>query len=108
MEPRTEDRNKPFDEDAGCYPPLEADSSSRSSDCSAFDRARLNDPIVHAGMRGGCDYEEIIAKMFERHEAMTAKLMELEMIAPRRIRVGDHDMEYHTPDHLIPLQNESS
>ena len=76
-----------------------------SPPCPAFDRARLNDPIVHRGMQAGCDYEEIIAKMFERHEAMTAKLMELEMIAPRRIRVGDHDMVYHTPDHLIPLQN---
>ena len=34
MTPETEDRNKPFDEDAGCYPPLEPDSSSYSSDCS--------------------------------------------------------------------------
>jgi len=34
MTPETEDRNKPFDEDAGCYPPLEPDSSSCSSACS--------------------------------------------------------------------------
>lgn len=34
MTPKTEDRNKPFDQDDGCYPPLDADSSSCSSDCS--------------------------------------------------------------------------
>jgi hypothetical protein len=75
------------------------------NDKTTFDRARLNDPIIHNGMEAGWDYEEIIVKMFERQEAMMAKLMELEMIAPRRIRVGGLDMVYHTPDHLIPLND---
>jgi hypothetical protein len=74
----------------------------------------LDDPIVHAGINreGGienhndtaqlCELVDIIDKLVASRATLVARIIELETICPRKIRVGDTTYVYHCPDSLIP------
>ncbi len=77
-----------------------------SKPITTYTQALCQDSLVHQCSKNpDLIYGDTIAIMAERHRQLTERLMELEMIAPRKIKVGDSWMIYHTPDHLIPLGN---
>ena len=71
--------------------------------CSAFDRLRLEDATVHAMLKAGRTLEETIVSLVCEKRLFIARIMELEMIAPRLIKMPDgRILVWRCPDHLIP------
>ncbi|MEO0796286.1 MAG: hypothetical protein AAFX93_14045 [Verrucomicrobiota bacterium] len=78
---------------------------NKLSNLSPYYQATLDDPIVRSGRKAGASNESIIGAMYQRHQAMKKRLMDLEMIAPRRIKVGDSEMIYRVPEQFIPVDD---
>lgn len=63
-----------------------------------------NDALVHRMMRDGMNLKDIICAMSERHDAVSKKLMDLELLAPKRFRFTDGvEAIYRAPADLIPV-----
>ena len=81
--------------------PLMADCPSAT--CSAFAWARYNDATVNAMLCGNACYTEIIAVLAWEKADLIKRIVELEMIAPKKITMPDGSvMVYRAPDHLLP------
>jgi hypothetical protein len=50
----------------------------------------------------GCPKEQIISQLVDDKSKMFGRLVDLEMIAPRKIVAGDRVFVQHCPDDLIP------
>lgn len=68
----------------------------------------LNDAInqdayVHRAMKIGMRYEDLITALTEQKRLLINRLVELESIAPRKIKASDGKTYiWHCPDHLVP------
>ena len=57
-------------------------------------------------LRNELVYQQMITDMHNQYVAMFHQLMQLESIAPRRIKVGDQELVYRCPPHMIPMPPE--
>jgi hypothetical protein len=70
---------------------------------STFQHLRLHNPIVAHIMRAGGAAEDCAVALAVHNDRLVDRLMTLEGIAPRRIKLPDgRVMVWHCPDHLIP------
>ena len=69
----------------------------------AFEKLRRNDSTVYKMTRAGYSLEDIIVQLAKERDAVFSDLMKLQLIAPKRIRVGDKEFIYRCPDELVPL-----
>jgi hypothetical protein len=70
---------------------------------SAFQHLRLHNPIVAHIMRAGGTAEDCAVALAVHNDRLVDRLMTLEGIAPRRIKLPDgRVMVWRCPDHLIP------
>ena len=70
---------------------------------STFQHLRLHNPIVAHIMRAGGTAEDCAVALSVHNDRLVDRLMTLEGIAPRRIKLPDgRVMVWHCPDHLIP------
>lgn len=67
-----------------------------------FQDAEFNDPTVHRAISAGATTEQLVVMLCNEKQDLLARIMDLELIAPRKIRVGDLTFVYRCPDHLIP------
>jgi hypothetical protein len=71
--------------------------------CSAFAWARYNDATVNMMLCGNACHTEIIAVLAREKADLIKRIVELELIAPRKITLPDgRVMVCHCPDHLLP------
>ena len=60
-------------------------------------------PVVRRVISSGGTDEDCIVALVQMNEAITRRLMELEMIAPRMITLGNGmKIRYNCPDEFIP------
>ena len=70
---------------------------------STFQHLRLHNPIVAHIMRAGGTAEDCAVALSVHNDRLVDRLMMLEGIAPRRIKLPDgRVMVWRCPDHLIP------
>jgi len=70
---------------------------------SEFQHLRLHNPIVAQIMRAGGTAEDCAVALTVHNDRLVDRLMVMEGIAPRRIKLMDgRVMVWHCPDHLIP------
>lgn len=70
---------------------------------STFDSLLRHNPIVAQIMRAGGTAEDCVVALAVDNDRLIARLMTLEGIVPRRIKLSDgRVMVYRCPDHLIP------
>ena len=61
------------------------------------------DPVVYRVMHAGGNASDAIVALANQKNALIARVMELESIAPKKIRIGpDSVMVWHCPDDLVP------
>ena len=71
--------------------------------CSAFAWARYNDATVNAMLCGNACHTEIIAVLAREKADLIKRIVELELIAPKKITMPDGSvMVYRAPAHLLP------
>ena len=74
-----------------------------AADCSTFQHLRLHNPIVAYIMRAGGTAEDCAVALAEHNDRLIARLMTLEGIAPRRIKLPDgRVMIWRCPEQLVP------
>ena len=72
----------------------------------SFAWAQSNDATVNAMLRRNACHTEIIATLALEKADFIKRIVELEMITPRKIRMPDGSvMIYRVPDNLIPEPN---
>jgi hypothetical protein len=70
---------------------------------STFQHLRLHNPIVAHIMRAGGTAEDCAVALAVHNDRLVDRLMTLEGIAPRKIKLPDgRVMVWRCPDHLIP------
>lgn len=68
----------------------------------AYRRVLLNDSTVHQLVRRGVPPEGVIVALCEQKERMMKRIVELESIAPRKIKRDGKTYVWHCPNELIP------
>jgi hypothetical protein len=69
----------------------------------SFAWARYSDATVNAMLRGNACHTEIIAVLAREKADLIKRIVELELIAPKKITMPDGSvMVYHAPAHLMP------
>lgn len=63
---------------------------------------RQHCPVVNAVLEKGGDAEDCVIALLKQNAELMKRLLYLEGIAPRKIRVGHQVMVWHCPDELIP------
>lgn len=81
-----------------------AGSDCPEATCSpSFQRVLLTDATVNKMLKYGATKEDVIVELVAQRDKMMARVMELELIAPKKIRSPDgRTWIYRCPDHLIP------
>ena len=70
---------------------------------NSFEHASMMDATVNAMRRAGRSLEGIIAQLVTEKESLRQRIMELDSIAPRKIKLEDGKViVWRCPDHLIP------
>jgi hypothetical protein len=59
--------------------------------------------VVDLALRNGLTLEQIIELLFEQNKQLIEKNIQLQSVAPRKIKVDDKIYVWHAPDELIPL-----
>ena len=73
------------------------------ADCSTFQHLRLHNPIVTHIMRAGGTAEDCAVALAAHNDRLVDRLMTLEGIAPRRIKLPDgRVMIWRCPEQLVP------
>ena len=81
---------------------MSEEREERKPEPSAFAWAIHNDPTVNAMLRGNRCHTEIIGVMAQEKRQLFARVMELELIAPKKVTLSDgRVMIYRCPDHLL-------
>lgn len=72
-------------------------------DCPEFDRVRNRNPIIWKIMQMGGTAEDCAVALAENNDRLIARVMELEGIVPRRVKLPDgRVMIWRCPERLIP------
>jgi hypothetical protein len=70
---------------------------------SEFERVRLTDATVNKMLQYGATKDDVIVELVAQRNSMVSRAMDLELIAPRKVRAPDGSVWiYRCPDHLIP------
>lgn len=76
---------------------------------STFDHLRLHNPIVAQIMRAGGTAEDCAVALAVYNDKLVERLMTLEGIAPRKIKLPDgRVMVWRCPDELVPMTDMSN
>lgn len=67
-----------------------------------FQKVLATSCIARAVYNSGGDDKDVIVHQDKLIQSLVARLIELELIAPRKIRVGETVYIYRCPDHLVP------
>jgi hypothetical protein len=67
-----------------------------------FQTVLYNSVLVKAVYNAGGDDKDVIVHQDKLIQSLVARLVELELIAPRKIKVGGTVYIYRCPDHLVP------
>ena len=71
---------------------------------NSFARAKLTDATVCNMLKSGASLEDVIGELAAQKQRYVARIMELEGIAPRKVRMPDGSfMVWRCPDELIPV-----
>ena len=73
-------------------------------DCryTRLDQASANDVTVHNMLKQGADLEAVILQLTRDKMLLTGRIMELENIAPRRVRLPDgNSLIWRCPDEMV-------
>lgn len=63
-----------------------------------------NNPIVAAVLRAGGDTTDCVIALARHNAELMLRIMEMENIAPRKIKVGDQVHIWRCPDHMVPVR----
>lgn len=67
-------------------------------------RLMQTDPLISRLLRAGTPMDECLVVLGEDRKRLTDRILALEAIAPRRLKMPDgREMVWHCPDHLIPV-----
>lgn len=70
-----------------------------------YEAARCNG-LVNAALRSGMNMDMLAVALVEQNELLVARVMELELIAPKKVRGLDGAVWiYRCPDDLVPEPN---
>lgn len=70
-------------------------------------KAAQRSAVVRAVLERGGTTVDCVMALVERMAALTDRVVELESLAPRRIRLPNgKEVVYHLPDHLVPYGND--
>lgn len=83
-----DDAPKPSPDSARMYPDIE--------------ESRRNNAVVNAVLRAGGTLEDCVGALVRREQEFIQRIIELETIAPRRIKVGNQTYIWRCPDGMIP------
>ena len=64
-----------------------------------------NDSQVRRVMESGGSPKDVIIALANEKERLVQKVIELELISPKRIATPKGVMVWHCPDHLIPTES---
>ena len=67
-----------------------------------FEDVKRTNIIVISILKRGGSLEDCIVALDEHSSALFKRILELMLIAPRKIRIGDKVFVWHCPDELIP------
>lgn len=71
---------------------------------SAWQETRRNNAIIRNGMQSGASMERIAFALAKSNDELMRRVLHLESIAPRRIRLpSGKEYVWRCPDDLIPL-----
>ncbi len=77
-------------------PPLTCDR------CENISQARMNNAIVAYILLAGGSMEDCVVALVNQQAALSQRILQLEYIRPRKIKVGDKVMVWRCPVELIP------
>lgn len=67
--------------------------------------AQRSSALVNSMLKSqGCTLQEIILALVKQEQALVKRLMMLEALAPRKIKIGDTVWTYRCPDEFIPVE----
>lgn len=69
---------------------------------NSYEQVRAGDPVVHRILRAGGTVGDCVVALANQKERLVARVMELELIAPKKIRADGQVWIYRCPDHLVP------
>jgi hypothetical protein len=82
--------------------PLPTSNRERAfSDCIDNDPTVRRAMMILAGPPTEKDFQDMVIALVGEKKSLVKRLMELELIAPRRIKVGNQTFIYRCPDELI-------
>lgn len=64
--------------------------------------AREHSSIVNAVLNSGGSTEDCVVALLKQNAELIKRLLYLEGIAPKKIRIGDQVVVWHCPDEFIP------
>jgi len=71
--------------------------------CQNIKEARRNNAIVDHALMAGGTLEDCIVALVNQQANLVERVLQLENIRPRKIKVGDKTMVWRCPEELIPL-----
>lgn len=84
----------------------EIEEAHRRETESLFDYALRNDLTVYRMIREGWPHKAIIGQLAIEKRERLKRIMELESIAPKKIRTRDgREFVHHCPNELVPVTN---
>lgn len=69
-----------------------------------LNEARRSSALVANMLEGGHALQDIILALVKQEQALVKRLMMLEALAPRKIRVGGVMFTYRCPDEFVPVE----
>ena len=77
--------------------------------CSTLHDARQTSPVVEHVLRAGGTLEDVVCALVNIHTGLTNRLIELEGLAPRKIKMPDgRVLIWRCPEELVPLRDDLS
>lgn len=64
--------------------------------------AQTTDPIVKAVIESGGDATDCVIALIDQKRELINRMMKLEQICPRKIKVGEQTYIWRCPDELVP------
>lgn len=65
--------------------------------------ARDHNCIVNAGMRAGLPLEAIVVALANENKRQLDRIVELELLCPRKYKCGSNVLVWHCPNELVPF-----
>lgn len=81
-----------------------AQAAQRLVSENCWQKVKNNNLIVAATLKAGGDISDCVIALAQRNGELVKRIIELENIAPRKMKVGDQVYIWRCPDHLIPFR----